>query len=466
MNSDSIKTLLAWCFSRKFWIDPRIRIVSGSHGVAVVSEDIEIPTETTLVHIPRQSVLSVKSSPISDLIPASPYGRAAQLSLALALSVEIANGETSAWHGYLQSLPRDLPGLFWVGGAGDFDMELLNGTEAAKLLVNLVEEVDEYYDEIAASVFSQLPLSPPSLSEFRFAYGLVSSRAFLVDSYHGLAMVPIADAFNHIQDNHIHLESDFDVCPECGSLNRCLHDDHNDSIDEEAQRNEDDFYEMVSNRTIGPNEEIFNTYGDSLSNAQLFVQYGFILDVNENDCLTWTATDLAQFVDCGRIETIMPSLSILPWELIEESEMVYRDARFSLNDDGSISHSLWLVFAFQVIIPTTPINGLVPRLENLFQRQLALERSITEGTPLSHDDEDDAILKLAELLASLCRARYERLSAGNKSNEELGDLLDTFSEGSPTRMAVSLVLTERSLLDSCMASWEALTLVSPTSHNY
>ena len=33
-----------------------------------------------------------------------------------------------------------------------------------------------------------------SLSSFLHAYSLVSSRAFLVDAYHGLAMVPIADA--------------------------------------------------------------------------------------------------------------------------------------------------------------------------------------------------------------------------------------------------------------------------------
>lgn len=33
-----------------------------------------------------------------------------------------------------------------------------------------------------------------SLSGFCHAYSLVSSRAFWVDAYHGLSMVPIADA--------------------------------------------------------------------------------------------------------------------------------------------------------------------------------------------------------------------------------------------------------------------------------
>nr|GAT52051.1 predicted protein [Mycena chlorophos] len=54
-----------------------------------------------LVRIPRECVLSVKSSPISHLIPSNLYGRGAQLCLALALSVELANGEMSAWHAWL-----------------------------------------------------------------------------------------------------------------------------------------------------------------------------------------------------------------------------------------------------------------------------------------------------------------------------------------------------------------------------
>ena len=34
----------------------------------------------------------------------------------------------------------------------------------------------------------------PSLCGFYRSFSLVSSRAFLVDAYHGLSMVPIADA--------------------------------------------------------------------------------------------------------------------------------------------------------------------------------------------------------------------------------------------------------------------------------
>lgn len=46
--------------------------------------------------------------------------------------------------------------------------------------------LDEYGNELNSV--------EPSLPGFCHAYSLVSSRAFLVDAYHGLAMVPIADA--------------------------------------------------------------------------------------------------------------------------------------------------------------------------------------------------------------------------------------------------------------------------------
>ena len=36
--------------------------------------------------------------------------------------------------------------------------------------------------------------SMPTLNGFYRAFSLVSSRAFLVDAFHGLSMVPIADA--------------------------------------------------------------------------------------------------------------------------------------------------------------------------------------------------------------------------------------------------------------------------------
>ncbi|KAF8215073.1 hypothetical protein K438DRAFT_2008546 [Mycena galopus ATCC 62051] len=520
-ESLAVSNLLSWCSKRGFWIDPRLQVIAGPCGVAVISRDVLIPADSILVRIPRESVLSVKSSSISDLIPPHPYGRGAQFSLALALSVELVIGAASPFLPYLQSLPREIPGipLFWARGANQPSLsqygpptEWLNGTEASKMLFDpdnsIFSEIGQYFDQVARSVYAKVfessPEMIPSLQDFYHAYALVSSRSFLVDSYHGLSMVPIADAFNHAQENHVHLESDFDVCPECGSLQRCMHDaitvDHiarSTTTSDDA----DDFYEMVSNRAIPSNSEVFNTYGETLSNAELLVQYGFILDGNDNDHLTWTSTELAQFSENHfsasspsswtwdsvggrtRFQDLLHSITSLLWDRISESELVtleHTHAEFCLNGDAVISHRLWLYFALLVCLTNGTSSeensaALVILLGEVFQCQIVIEQHIGAPEdasaelvlepPHSPDDERrrvspySVILELARLLASLCRARSARTGRAGVEITELGDVLDRLPNDTalmPTRMAISLALTERSLLDSCMSSWEAI----------
>src|SRR5271169_4163594 len=77
---------------------------------------------------------------------------------------------------------------------------------------------------------------PSRWAMFRRAYTLVSSRAFWVDAYHGLALVPVADAFNHTEEHHVHLETDWEVCRICGALNSCPHDGDEPDLDHDAKQ--------------------------------------------------------------------------------------------------------------------------------------------------------------------------------------------------------------------------------------
>jgi hypothetical protein len=43
---------------------------------------------------------------------------------------------------------------------------------------------------------------------------------------------------------------------------------------------------------LHPASEVFNTYGARLTNAELLVRYGFVLDANDNDILTWTTEEI------------------------------------------------------------------------------------------------------------------------------------------------------------------------------
>jgi len=70
---------------------------------------------------------------------------------------------------------------------------------------------------------------------------------------------------------------------ECGSVNECIHDkpepplvsDYHSSDSE----GEDDgqVVEMVTNAVVRPAHEVFNTYGETISNDELLINYGFRL---------------------------------------------------------------------------------------------------------------------------------------------------------------------------------------------
>lgn len=88
---------------------------------------------------------------------------------------------------------------------------------------------------------------------------------------------------------------------------------------------------MVANLPIGGNEEVFNTYGDGLTNAQLLCHYGFMLDGNENDSITWTTDELLQIneKDAAKTEregSLLPQWKVLASRLLNHwdgSQMVY-----------------------------------------------------------------------------------------------------------------------------------------------
>jgi N-lysine methyltransferase SETD6 len=62
------------------------------------------------------------------------------------------------------------------------------------------EELRDYYQQVAEPLIHRYSNEltsqhqiVPTLHGFYRAYSLVSSRAFVVDAYHGLCMVPVAD---------------------------------------------------------------------------------------------------------------------------------------------------------------------------------------------------------------------------------------------------------------------------------
>ncbi|ORZ15736.1 hypothetical protein BCR42DRAFT_461014 [Absidia repens] len=221
------------------------------------------------------------------------------------------------------------------------------------------QDLKDDYEEIVTPLLTKYPEVFPAedftFDQFQKVTTLVSSRAFEVDAYHENAMVPFADIFNHRSgDEHVHFETDFEVCDACGALEYCEHQyleflehgdedddesnghanegmdesegdwsDEEQAVDEAEEEDDDDEEEgplkdleqleldgvnfwkeedddeedkkdtcdMVLDRSAKKNEELFNTYGDHPSIA-LLNKYGFCYDNNPNDYISVSEDDV------------------------------------------------------------------------------------------------------------------------------------------------------------------------------
>lgn len=148
---------------------------------------------------------------------------------------------------------------------------------------------------------------------------------------------------------------------------------------------------MVSNSPIPPGAEVFNTYGEHLTNAQLLARYGFALDDNDNDVVTFKLDDLSvppnitncwPCADRAALDALYGEvLRAWPRHNWDNSEIVYqpevgplsaemgstpsggrlasaRDARtLAVNSDGKISHGLWVYCTLCSMSCVAPIAG-------------------------------------------------------------------------------------------------------------
>ncbi|KAI7837623.1 hypothetical protein COHA_008549 [Chlorella ohadii] len=149
-----------------------------------------------LCTIPKAACLSIRTTQLADVIEAEELGGG--LGLVLAVLHEMSLGQDSKWHGYFQACPsREYVPLFWSDG----QLALLAGTELDGRVQADREAAREDFEEHILPLVGKYPgrLRPEfvTLPNFHAAASLVASRAFGVDEWHGDAMVPLADIFNH-----------------------------------------------------------------------------------------------------------------------------------------------------------------------------------------------------------------------------------------------------------------------------
>ncbi|GAB5588596.1 hypothetical protein Unana1_03496 [Umbelopsis nana] len=351
-SKTKLETLLRWFEDNEIEWDKQtleVRDTNNSLGV-FAKQDIE--EGCPVVKIPKISILSAKTTGIANVIEDEHLEGGC--SLALAVMYETAQAEDSPWYGYLKALPvmEDLP-VFWT----EDEQSLLKGTEMEDAVKNDMQDLRDDYEKILLPLFEKYNYIFPkqhidtyySFDSFCKTSTLVASRAFEVDAYHENAMVPFADIFNHRSgDEHVHFETDYDVCDACGALDYCEHrffgDDSDQSVggddgwadvdedaeedieesageededevegadeedddeedlelqdleelekegidiwkDDEDEQPEKDTCDLVMDRPAKKGEELFNTYGEH-PNMVLLSKYGFCEGENNNDFVT------------------------------------------------------------------------------------------------------------------------------------------------------------------------------------
>ncbi|KAL3671656.1 hypothetical protein V7S43_003568 [Phytophthora oleae] len=190
----------------------------------------------------------------------------------LALLAELARGDKSDFHGYIQQLPTTISLPFsW----DEKLREKLKITTASPILDDkLVMNMFENYAEPLAKEFPTVwPREVSTIEKFQWAYSMVSSRAFKVADTSEPTLLPVIDMANHAAENPVaHI-----VKTESGS------------------------FQLVALRKVEKNEPVTISYGD-LSNAQLLCRYGFVLpSLVPSDSIHITSSELtAAFKECSR----------------------------------------------------------------------------------------------------------------------------------------------------------------------
>lgn len=285
VSASKFAKFVEWLDRNTFWNSELLDIAPSALGGLGVfwklrDQDDEDPL---LLRIPKQTVLSPKNSYIFSLLveyeSSNPeidltHGMHA---VVIAFIYEMALGEMSPWHPYIETFDwqsQDLPICLW----SDSEKNLLANTECD--LVNMLDpsELIEFYDEcVLFAKANSKHVSVPEilldaagtegkLQSFARCVQAVISRAFTVDKFFGLSLVPGADLFNHLspiikdgvpagrENVHFVCEDDDDLCEDCGEVG-CEHGDEDEdalgdeqmgSDEEELEEGEDSDEDSIS----------------------------------------------------------------------------------------------------------------------------------------------------------------------------------------------------------------------------
>ncbi|ODV77870.1 uncharacterized protein CANTADRAFT_26887 [Suhomyces tanzawaensis NRRL Y-17324] len=272
-NIDSLK---GWLEKNAFWRNELIIRPSKYGGIGVFAPDQMDYEDPLLLRIPKTSVLSAKNSLIYNLLVDYKYEEVdistGMYGVIISVIYELSAGTKSPWYEYLNSIDFEnssVPVCLW----DQDDKDNFKNTEVDLLNLLNPDELIQFYQECIkfAKASSQYVAIPAILNEdkassaelvklaqlHKFGQVVLSviSRAFKIDDYYDLGMVPGADLFNHMEPQlngknivgheNIHFICDGSVCGECGEED-CDHEEELEmELDSDTEEIEDEEVDEV-----------------------------------------------------------------------------------------------------------------------------------------------------------------------------------------------------------------------------
>lgn len=300
-TSDKIASLMEWLNANAFWNNDQLDVEQSkeSSGIGVFfnsPDEDEEDDDNLLLRIPKENILSPKNSLIWNLLVDYSEKHIVNFdvdltqgmhSIVICFIYELAIGSKSPWFQYIQSMVpneteeskfNNVPICLWpeIYKKSLFNTEcdllnMLDNTELVNYFIECINfakvnssfiEIPKVFDvnvEINQDNIDQLPKiildnHHEKLIQFGKYVQTVISRAFEVDEFHGLSLVPGADLFNHIppvlnedsrisgrEDVHFVCDGGDDVCDVCGELDCEDHQDEEEmDIEEDGMFDDDD----------------------------------------------------------------------------------------------------------------------------------------------------------------------------------------------------------------------------------
>ena len=289
---------------------------------------------------------------------------------------------------------------------------------------------------------------------FLYAFSMVSTRGYVTDAHHTIALIPFCDLFNHSSRAHTSLLSDQCVCPVCGDLPACDHD----APDEDRISHLTPEYiarvvkdgsnvEMRAERSIESGQQVYSCYEDGLGDGKLLVEWGFVGREKAGQGVTWKAGEVLRREDGQAYMAITQRGRVL--SLLREvgqggSASCYltdEPGLFNISPNGAIGSNVLVACGLGALRSAEWTD--VEELED------GLARVIKDALDQAQGDEAKTLRRQVGQLATV---RLDAMSAG--PSPPATPTADVSTERPLTAMADQLRTDEVELLRRVLHQWQ------------